>query len=234
MYEPMGQHCCTARQNATMRSRLPSSTAASRRGGGGWWVQGTRQVCVANGSPFAPCPSTARHASLLARCLTAAAPTCDEGPGGAGAGGGRDAKPLARQHRRREPPALERLAHQLRRHPQPLEHQPQRLPGDAAGIHADAGRGEARHRPFYQLGAPSHVAAASHNRAARVLDQAAHAEVGAHLHVRGSGRGGCVSGACRLLSRTAAPLPPTHRRRLSVVSELAVAVIHQHDHLCVV
>lgn len=28
MYEPMGQHCCTARQKATMRSLLPSSTAA--------------------------------------------------------------------------------------------------------------------------------------------------------------------------------------------------------------
>lgn len=76
-----------------------------------------------------------------------------------------------------------------------LEHEAQRLAGHAAGVHADAGRGEARHRSLHKVGTPRHVPAAAHDGAPAVLDEGAHAEVGAHLPgPRGGAGAGFVVG----------------------------------------
>lgn len=53
MYEPIGQHCCTARQKATMRSLLPSSTAAS----GGKTRHSTRLIAHIVCIPLQPTPT---------------------------------------------------------------------------------------------------------------------------------------------------------------------------------
>lgn len=88
-----------------------------------------------------------------------------------------------------------------------LGHEAQSGAGDAAGIHADAGRGQPGGRSRHQIGAARYVAAAGDDGTPWALNQAAHHQISSHLR----GHISCVkntepSVVVSVQSLTAAPL----------------------------